>query len=152
MATVFEDSAALLRRALERHEPRLRKLDEGASARPRAAGKWSPRQVLGHLADSAVNNYHRLIRAQQGDELHFPPYAQEHWVEAGGYARRGWSDLVDLWLALNRQLAHAMAAVPAEREATRCFIGEGTPVTLGYIARDYVDHLEKHLGQVLDPG
>lgn len=152
MPTAFEDAAAQLRRALGDHEPRLRALDEAASQRPRAAGKWSPRQVLGHLCDSAVNNYHRVIRAQQAGELHFPGYQQEHWVERGGYARRSWPDLVDLWVALNRQLAHALAAVPAAREGTRCFIGEGEPVTLAYVAGDYVQHLEKHLGQILDPG
>lgn len=150
MSTAFEDAAARLRRALESNEPRLRALDEAASQRPRAAGKWSPRQVLGHLCDSAVNNYHRVVRAQQVDELHFPGYAQEHWVAAGGYERRPWADLVGLWLALNHQLAHALAAVPAAREATRCFIADGAPVTFAFLAEDYVQHLEKHLAQILE--
>src|SRR5262249_22628699 len=84
MPTTFEDAAARLRQALTANEPRLRALGEDASQRPRAAGKWSPRQILGHLCDSAVNNYHRVVRAQQTDELHFPGYQQEHWVAAGG--------------------------------------------------------------------
>jgi hypothetical protein len=88
------------------------------------------------------------VRAQQVEELHFPGYAQEHWVAAGGYERRPWADLIDLWLALNRQLAHALAAVPAAREGTPCFIGNDAPVTLAFLAADYVQHLEKHLGQI----
>lgn len=148
MSTAFQDAAARLRKALADNEPRLRALGEDASQRPRAAGKWSPRQVLGHLCDSAVNNYHRVVRAQQADELHFPGYQQEHWVATGGYERRPWADLIDLWLALNRQFAHALAAVPATREGTPCFIGNDAPVALAFLAGDYVDHLEKHLGQI----
>ena len=151
MPTAFEEAATLLRQALAAHEPGLRALDEAASARPWAEGKWTRRQVLGHLVDSAVNNYHRVIRAQESDELHFPGYQQEHWVEAGGYARRGWADLLDLWRALNLQLAHALEAVPAAREGMRCFVGEGEAVTLAFLARDYVRHLEHHVGQILTP-
>ena len=152
MPTAFEDSAANILRVLAETEPRLRAKGEDWSARPWGAGKWTPREVIGHLIDSALNNYQRVVRAQQDDELQFPGYQQEHWVRAGGYARRAFADLVDLWLALNRQLAHAMAAVPASREGTRWRAGDsGAPVTLAWVARDYVNHLEHHLRQVLDP-
>ncbi|MEP3387582.1 MAG: DinB family protein, partial [Reichenbachiella sp.] len=30
--------------------------------------KWSKKEVLGHLADSAMNNIHRFIRIKQGDQ------------------------------------------------------------------------------------
>ena len=43
-----------------------------AVARRPAAGKWSPKEVLGHLVDSAANNHQRFVRAQQGDALTLP--------------------------------------------------------------------------------
>jgi len=152
MPTAFEDSSANILRVLADSEPRLRAKGEEWSARPWGADKWTPREVMGHLVDSALNNYQRVVRAQQGDALEFPGYEQEHWVRSGGYARRTFADLIDLWLALNRQLAHALAAVPASREGTQWRVGDGgAPVTLAWVARDYVKHLEHHLVQILDP-
>jgi hypothetical protein len=43
---------------------KLRSIGEAEAARPLAPGKWSPKQVLGHLIDSAANNHHRFVRAQ----------------------------------------------------------------------------------------
>jgi hypothetical protein len=49
----------------------LRQIDgEQARWRP-AAGKWSAAEILGHLIDSAINNYCRFVEAQlRLDVLH----------------------------------------------------------------------------------
>jgi hypothetical protein len=145
LADVARDLARDVRDAL----PRLQAI-EASSARPWADGKWTRKQVLGHLIDSALNNYHRVIRAQQADELRFPDYKQEHWVDAGGYAERSWADLVQLWAHLNVQLAHAITRIPPQALPRRCVIGEGQPVTLEFIVRDYPKHMQHHLNQILE--
>ena len=38
------------------------------------AGKWSPKEIVGHLIDSAANNHQRFIRAQFTDDLICPSY------------------------------------------------------------------------------
>jgi hypothetical protein len=144
---VADEVEAIVRRAL----PELEAIDEAASLRTRGTGSWSRRQVLGHLVDSALNNLHRFVRAQQAGELLFPGYDQRSWVDAGGYQERPWPSIVRLWSELNAQVAHVVARIPAERLATRCRIGEGPPATLEFIARDYVKHLRHHLEQILDP-
>src|SRR6185503_3729287 len=59
---------------------RLRAItDDAASTRP-APGKWSPKEIVGHLIDSAVNNQARFVRAQLQDDLIFPGYDQDAWV------------------------------------------------------------------------
>ena len=131
--------------------PRLEAITEAGSLGTRGTGTWSRKEVLGHLIDSALNNLHRFVRAQQGAELAFPDYQQEHWVRAGGYAGRSWPALVGLWAQLNAHLAHVIALIPAERRGTPCRIGESKPVTLEFIVRDYVDHLRHHLRQILEP-
>ena len=46
--------------------PKLRSMSESRAGQPRAPGKWSPKQVIGHLIDSASNNHQRFVRAQEG--------------------------------------------------------------------------------------
>ena len=115
-----------------------------------APGEWCVKEVLGHLIDSALNNYHRVIRAQGEAELRFPDYDQRHWVDAGAYEERAWEDLVQLWAQLNRQLAHAIARVAHAALGRLCHIGAGAPVTLEDVVRDYPRHLRHHLRQILD--
>jgi DinB family protein len=140
--------AEALAAALSAALPGLQAISEAESARPRAPGKWSPRQVLGHLIDSAANNHQRFVRARTAEALTFPGYAQEAWVEAQHYNERAWSELVELWTVLNRHLLHVMERVPPDRLDVPCQIGDGAPVTLGWLMSDYVRHLRHHLAQI----
>jgi hypothetical protein len=133
--------------------------DALTTARP-APGKWSPREIIGHLIDSASNNHRRFVLAQQQDDLVFPGYQQDAWVAAQRYQDAPWEELVSLWRGFNLHLARVMEAAP-ESERTRprtrhnlhqiAFrtIPEDQPATLEYFMRDYVDHLEHHLRQIL---
>ena len=80
-----------LRRAVEEATPRLLALGD-ASQEPRAAGHWSPREIIGHLVDSASNNHQRFIRAQFQDDLVFDGYQQDAWVTAGDYKNAQWEE------------------------------------------------------------
>ena len=71
-----------LREAVNSVTPKLLALGEASAKRP-APGKWSPREIIGHLVDSATNNYGRFVRGQLQDELVFPGYAQDDWVRIG---------------------------------------------------------------------
>jgi hypothetical protein len=110
---------------VESELPKLRALDEEQASAPRAPGKWSPKQIIGHLLDSAFNNHQRFVRAQLVEELRFPPYEQEGWVATQRYRDEPWQGIVELWQAYNRHLLHVMTAVPESRYGRRCLSGEG---------------------------
>ena len=144
----FPSIASELLQTVDAALPKLRSMSEADASRPRAPGKWSPKQIIGHLIDSAANNHHRFVRAQQAAELTFPPYAQDHWVGCQHYAARSWDDIVTLWNAYNRHLAHVIRHIPEDKRNVACIIESAAPVTLGFLASDYGEHLRHHLAQV----
>ena len=152
-----------LRSAVAEATPRLLNLSEGEAERAPAPGKWSPKEILGHLIDSASNNHGRFVRAQFEDDLVFPEYEQDAWVETQRYRTAPWRDLVELWRLLNLHIARVIEALPAsvrerprkrhnfDRTAWRPVPRE-TPTTLEYFLHDYVGHMRHHLGQIRGVG
>ena len=60
-----------------------------------------------------------------------------------------WELLIELWSAYNRYLAHVLQQIPESSAQIQCRIGAGAPVTLVWLATDYVEHLKHHLNQIL---
>jgi hypothetical protein len=142
------DVASELLSVVDATSESLRSMSDPETSLKSAPGSWSKKQILGHLLDSAVNNHHRFVRAQQVEELTFPAYEQEHWVSSQGYGERPWPELVDLWRLYNRHLAHVISLIPEDRLAVMCVIGADEPVSLGYLIEDYVVHMRHHLQEL----
>ncbi len=65
--------------------------------------KWSRKEVLGHLIDSAQNNIRRFVVAQYEDRP-LIRYAQDKWVAEVNYQNYYTSDLVTLRTLLNKHI------------------------------------------------
>lgn len=162
-ADIMENYVAELIEAVEKSAPLLLVLSDEESSRAPAPGKWSPKEIIGHLIDSAANNHQRFVRAQFQDDMVFQGYAQEDWVRVQDYRQAPWKELLTLWQSYNLQLARVMTAVPEEvrlREHSKHnlhqigwqIVPEDKPATLGYLMKDYVGHLKNHLRQILGAG
>jgi len=148
-----------LEQAVARATPALLAIAEADSAARPAPGRWSPREIIGHLVDSASNNHQRFVRAQLQDDLVFPGYAQDEWVALQRYQDAPWHELVTLWRTFNQHLVRVMCAVPEEvrmrprarhsLQAIGFAIAGDQPARLDDLMRDYVAHLVHHLRQVL---
>jgi hypothetical protein len=155
------DALEDFRERVESGAMRLLSISEERSERRSSDGKWSPKEIIGHLIDSAANNHQRFVRAQFTDDLVFPGYEQEQWVQAQCYQRESWPQLIQLWRAYNLHLHHVVSCVPEEkltkpraphslqRIAWKTVSAE-QPVTLEYLIRDYIAHLKHHLDQIFD--
>lgn len=126
----------------------LAKISEAAAGLREGEDRWSKKEILGHLIDSAANNHQRFVRVQLTDGLSMPGYEQNAWVERQAYQTAEWSALVALWKSYNLHLAHVISHIPEACLNHRVTVGDGEPVTLEFLIRDYVRHLQHHLDQI----
>lgn len=154
---LFED----MRLTIEDASARLLSITETESETRRATGKWSAKEILGHLIDSAANNHPRFVAAQFKNDLIFPGYDQEAWVTTQRYHQAAWLSLVTLWKMYNLHLLHIVSSIPEDRLTRPCSkhslsqiawisVAEEDPTTLEYLIQDYIAHLKHHLRQILD--
>src|SRR5262245_51907802 len=122
---------------------------EAESEQRPAPERWTKKEVVGHLIDSASNNHQRFVRGQLASGQEFPRYEQEEWVRVQRYQCARWADLIDLWRAYKTRLLRVAECMSEEGKRATCRVGGGDEVTLAWLFVDYVDHLEHHLRKML---
>jgi hypothetical protein len=144
------DLTQSLTNVIQREVRPLRELPEATAAiRPGGDATWSPKEELGHLIDSAVNNHVRFVRALIEPEFRGPSYAQNDWVRVHRYQEMPWLTIVEFWLHYNEFLMSVLTQVPTEKLETACFVGSGESVSLQFLVEDYVVHMRHHLDHLL---
>jgi hypothetical protein len=112
--------------------------------------KWSKKELLGHLVDSATNNIRRLIVGQyeQGVKI---VYHQDEWVLYQNYQGTDIDEVKTLWKLLNHQIGRVIENIPEEKLQNTCDTGKRNTAlhTLSYFIEDYVVHLKYHLNQIM---
>lgn len=147
--TCFSDIATDLQQTISRVRPLLERIaDEEASRRPEP-DKWSRKEILGHLLDSASNNHQRFVRAAIDRALAFPAYPQNELVALQRFNNMDWGALITFWASYNLFLSQVISVLPSDSATVQCIIGKNAPATLEFIAQDYVVHLKHHLKQIL---
>lgn len=111
--------------------------------------KWSKKEIIGHLIDSAQINLQRFVRCTYEENFRLT-YEQVEWVAAQHYQKADINDLLNLWTLLNRQIIRVWENYPAERLTARCDNSKQEPnlQTVEWLANDYVEHLLHHLKQI----
>jgi hypothetical protein len=111
--------------------------------------KWSKKEIVGHLIDSAMVNLQRFVRCtyQEGFKL---VYDQVEWVEAQRYKYAEIKELLFLWQSLNWQIIRVLKNYPEDRLQVMCDNSKTTQSfhTIEWLAEDYVRHLNHHLIQI----
>jgi len=127
------------------------KYPEGELRRKPAPDKWSKKELLGHLIDSAANNHHRFIKIQFLPQPFFVEgYAQNDWVRIQNYNEKDTEQLVNLWKVYNEHILFIMQNTPDKN--LRIKITAEDPFenadTLFLLMKDYVDHMDHHFMQI----
>ncbi|WP_141433891.1 DinB family protein [Bacillus sp. 03113] len=108
--------------------------------------KWSKKEILGHLCDSAINNLERFIKIQYEQQpFLLNPYNQNQWVELQGYQDIPIEEILNLWCSLNKKIIKVISKIPSEKRSYLCDIGNNQLMTLEWLIQDYLEHMEHHL-------
>lgn len=158
----MSEYGSVLFAAVEEGGQRLSQIEPHEYAYKPTPDRWSKKEILGHLIDSAYNNHRRFLKALSQDNLIFDGYAQDNWVVFNRYQERDPTELIHHWSSSNRHLAKLIDSIDTtfvNRVSENhnydkiCMntIASDAPSSLSYLIWDYIFHLEHHLVQ-LAPG
>ena len=146
---MIEKSIARLQFLCERIPALLSALDEQALSFKPGPEKWSKKEIIGHLIDSATNNHQRFVRGQF-EEVPVIHYDQNKWNENSYHQQIDSDQLISFWTIYNKQLVEIMKRIPKNKLNNKINTGEENSLTLEFLIDDYVVHLEHHLRQIID--
>lgn len=106
--------------------------------------KWTLKEIIGHLVDSASNNHQRFVRLQFSDLETLDPYEAEPWVAIQRYADFETNRLVQLWHSFNELLLHFAFSSRAVALGHVWKTKDG-PKRLDFLITDYYDHMQGHI-------
>ncbi|MCW3117129.1 MAG: DinB family protein [Chitinophagaceae bacterium] len=143
----MDDTIRGLEKIIQDYTPLFQPVSEEAWQYKSQPGKWSKKEILGHLIDSAQNNIRRFIVAQY-EERPFIKYQQDEWVAISHYQNHDTKDLIELWVLINKHICIILKNTSPEKQQREVLTGELH--SIAWLAKDYNKHLLHHLHQVLD--
>ncbi len=144
----FQEIVSRLKVSVANYHLKLTNAKEPGFSHKPLEDKWSNKEILGHLCDSAFNNIHRFVRGQYQHQPEIS-YDQDAWVNLNYYDYREKDDVIALWKSLNDQITNILANIPDAQGEKVCFTKQSQH-TLHWLAHDYIDHMEYHLKQIVD--
>lgn len=138
-----------LREIISKATPLLKLIRDADAEYKANPTKWSKKEIIGHLIDSAGNNQQKFVRLMETENLRFVKYDQDMWVTNQRYNQADWHQLIDLWETYNLHLSHVIEYVVPEKLQHQITIDDDGPFTLEFIMKDYVEHLKHHLKSVI---
>jgi uncharacterized damage-inducible protein DinB len=107
-------------------------------------GKWSVRQIVGHLCDGERNFSYRAYRFAHNDLAPLPGFEQDDYVREGDANQRSLDDLLDEFALLRRSSIAAFRRLTPER-AMRTGVASGNPITVRALLYILVGHERHHV-------
>ncbi|MDN4075000.1 DinB family protein [Fictibacillus terranigra] len=113
--------------------------------------KWSKKEILGHLCDSGNVNHQRFVDIiASTDVVTLKGYNQDFFVEIHDYQHSfSVEDIIHLWISVNKQITALLVNVSEEKWKLDCRVDAQTVQTLEWLVKDYIDHMNHHLAQIL---
>ena len=144
-----ENIVGQLAEQLDEVEGLFGSVDDRAALARYAPGKWSVKEVLGHLSDVERIFAYRLLRISRGDQTPLPGFDENAYVPAGRFDTRLLRSLMAEFRSVRQSTLTMVLGLPAECWANR---GEasGNPITARALAYIIPGHVSHHLGVLRD--
>jgi hypothetical protein len=140
-----EDILDVLSSQLDQVVARLERIPESRGDHRYAPGKWSVKEVIGHLSDSERIFAYRALRFARADEAALPGFDENAYVPAMGAGARSVADLAAEWRDVRRATLALFRHLPEEAWPRRG-TASGRPVTVRALAYIIGGHVRHHLG------
>jgi len=134
-------------------EPVLANLPEEVFTNRKNSQNRTIKQIVGHLADSASNNTHRIVHLQyQPTPFTFPNYASmgnnDRWIAIQNYQNEKWELLIQFWKYSMLHICHVIENVNPDKLDHEWIAGPGRNFTLAALITDFIRHLKLHLSEI----
>ena len=117
---------------------------EDEASKPSTPGKWSVKEVLGHLCDTERVMSYRLMRFARGDEKELQGFEQDDYVAAGDFNSRVRHDLMVEFKNIRGATIALVGSISPEAEA-RTGKANNNPVSVRALAYIIAGHAQNHL-------
>ncbi|MBM3820162.1 MAG: DinB family protein [Acidimicrobiia bacterium] len=139
----IEDAVGVLTVQSNRLVRQLAALSDAQANFRYAEGKWSVKEVLGHVSDAERIFAYRLLRIARGDGTPMPGFDENEYVPAGKFDARAMADVLEEWIAVRTATTALVRGIPSEAW-TRRGVANGQPVSARAILYIMLGHIDHH--------
>jgi uncharacterized damage-inducible protein DinB len=123
----------------------LRNLPPGKADYAYAPGKWTVKEVVGHVIDAERIFAYRVLRFARGDKTELASFDENTYVPAGQFGRRTMNDLLEEYEAVRASSIHLARHLEAEALDRRGTASQN-PVTVRALLYIIAGHERHHIG------
>ena len=127
----------------------LRPLDAQKQLHRYAPGKWSIKDVLGHLIDTERVMAYRALRIGRGDQTPLPSFEEDDFAAAAEADRADWNGLLDEFDAVRRSTILMLRRLP-QPAWSQMGTASNHPISVRALAYVMIGHVAHHLELVRD--
>ena len=109
-----------------------------------AEGKWSVREVVGHIADANLVFLYRTICIARGEVKPLPSFEENDYAAAAPYDAMPWAAVLGAWKGMS-QAVSAMLAGIHEAAWDRAGTAAGVSITPRNMLRSLIGHERHHI-------
>lgn len=109
-----------------------------------APGKWSIKELIGHLSDTERIFSYRALRFSRGDQTELPGFEQDDYIGTAGFDSVPFAAILEDLSAVRRSTLSLYSNLP-EDAFRRSGIASGAPVTVRALAYMTAGHELHHL-------